>query len=179
MAINLSKRTRGRPPKLTDEVWQILVDRTRRRNYISVVCQAAGISSNTLTNYMAQAKDIDTYIVDKNILDDLPDNFGQVTDDIYDMFPETLRDKLIYWYLFKDLKKAEAEGTIALSDMVYNAGPKNWLAAMTLLERTAPDMYGRRDAVDIQMTASVDLMRDVVRALRAPDNTALITPAHE
>jgi hypothetical protein len=168
MAIDLTKRTRGRPLRLTDEIWQILVDRTRKRNYISVVCQAAGIDRNTLTSYMTHAKDIDDYIVSNNILDQLPDSYKDVTDDIYILFPEALQDKLVFWYLFKDLKRAEAEGTIALSNMVYDAGPKNWLAAMTLLERTAPDMYGRRDAVDINVKEGQELLQRLATILK-PD----------
>jgi hypothetical protein len=71
--------------------------------------------------------------------------------------------------LFKDLKRAEAEGIIALSDTVYDAAPKNWLAAMTLLERTSPDLYGRRDAVDINVKEAQELMQACVKALREPD----------
>jgi hypothetical protein len=175
MAIDLVKRTRGRPPKLTDEVWTILVDRVRRNNYISVVCQAAGIDTNTLTNYMSHAKDCNDYIRVNDLIDQLPESYKEVTEDIYNLFPADLQDKLVYWYLFKDLKRAEAQGTIELSDMVRDAGPKNWLAAMTLLERRHPDMYGRREAVDVSVQAAQDFMQAAIKALKEPDRS---TPAN-
>ena len=164
MAIDLSKRDRGRPSKLTDAVWQTLIDNVKKNNYVSVCCMAAGISHTTLSNWMSHAKDCEEYLTHNNI--ELPDTWNEVTDNIIEKFPEVLQDKLIYWYLFADLKRAEAQGIIDLSANVSDAAPKNWLAAMTLLERRHPDMYGKRDAVDINVQEGTELLNRLATILQ-------------
>jgi hypothetical protein len=169
MAIDLQKRTAGRPTALTDIVWNTLVSRVKGNNYIPVACAAAGINRRTLSEWMTWAKDVDDYIYTNNI--PMPLSKEELTQDIYDTFPDNLRIHIIYWYLFQDLKTAEAQGIQDLNDHILNAAPKNWLAAMTLLERRHPDMYGKRDAVDVNVQDSQELLRKLSQALQ-------ITPAN-
>ena len=55
----------------------------------------------------------------------------------------------VFFEFFKALKKAEAEAEARLVTQVNLAGPKNWQAAMTMLERKFPERWGKRDKVDV------------------------------
>jgi hypothetical protein len=170
MSIDLKKRTIGRPTSLTDQVWKKLVNSVENNNYLSVACQSAGINRRTFTVWMNWAKDVDQYIEDNNI--DMPETLPREDTDIYNAFPEDVRVRLVYWYLFQDLKIAEANGIESLNEYIMDAAPKNWLAAMTLLERRHPDMYGKRDAVDVNVQAGQQLLQDLAKILK-PDNKQL------
>lgn len=58
-----------------------------------------------------------------------------------------------YFEFLEAVKKAEAEGEAHLVGMVVSAGPTNWQAAMTILERKYPDRWGRKDRRDVDITS--------------------------
>lgn len=63
-----------------------------------------------------------------------------------------------------DLRAAEAEAFVALTATVRTSARTDWRAAAWLLERRAPDEYGRRDRVehsgriDSEQTVKVDAL---------------------
>lgn len=164
MAINLRSRRSGRPTVLTDQVAQILIDSVSKGNYISVACQSAGIDKSTYNNWMKWAKDVQDYLEDNNITinpDDIDNN-----NNILDIIPTEItdqytRDKLVYWYLMTELKTAEAKAIETLHNRIVEAGksgPQYWIANMTLLERRHPDLYGKREAVDVNVREGQELL---------------------
>ncbi len=63
--------------------------------------------------------------------------------------------KGIYYDFCSAIKKAEAEAEATLVRIVKGAAPKNWSAAMAILERRYPDSWSqvRRGTVNIDVTA--------------------------
>lgn len=67
-----------------------------------------------------------------------------------------------YRAFLADLREAEAAGIVAMAATVTAAARSDWRAAAWLLERRAPDEYGRRDRiehsgrVDSEQTVRVD-----------------------
>ena len=166
MSIDLNKRQRkmGRPGKLTDEVWAALYKSVANNNYVSVSCRAANISDHTYTIWLNHAKEVDIYITENNI--ELPDDKDSVSDDIYNMLPEDIQRKLIFWYLFTDLKRAEAEGIQKLNGFIMDHAPKNPIAAITLLERRHPKLYSRREEQPEAVQQGVELLERLANILR-------------
>lgn len=56
-----------------------------------------------------------------------------------------------------DVKLARARKVRKLVSHVYQAAPTNWAAAMTLLERTEPEEFARRDRIRHDHAGSVGL----------------------
>ena len=63
------------------------------------------------------------------------------------------RRKGVFFEFFKAVKKAEAEAEARLVTIVNLAGPSNWQAAMTMLERKYPDRWGKRERHDVDLTS--------------------------
>jgi len=101
-------------------------------NYLTTACQLCGIHETTLNGWLHQADD------------DL--KAGLETE---------------FTRLFFALKEAEAKAESSLVDVVREAAEvkREWLPAMTFLERRHPDRWGRRDRtrVDINETKTVTI----------------------
>jgi len=69
----------------------------------------------------------------------------------------------IYIKLYYSVKRAEAAAEDALVEVVREAGTvkREWLPAMTFLERRHPDRWGRRDRRDINIneTKTINITR--------------------
>lgn len=171
MSIDLVRKTTGRPSKLTNIVRDALVNSVSQGNYISVSCRAAGISVNTYENWLQSAKLVNQFYVDNNIIcDDYND------DELCNMLPVGLSHKYSYWSLFQDLKTAEARAIESLQEMIVSAarkGPQYWMAAMTLLERRHPDMYGKRDALDVNVSEGRERLEQYMRLIHKAQTTVV------
>jgi hypothetical protein len=167
MAIDLKRRTAGRPTVLTDEVWDSLVETVSKGNYVSVACRAAGICDNTYRNWLSAAKDFEQYIDDNNINIESISNI--TVDEAESIIPDDLKDKYVYWRLFQDLKTAQAKSIVHRHNLVVaagEAGPQFWMAPMTSLERTNPEMYGKRDAIDINVKEGQEFLKEITSILK-------------
>jgi hypothetical protein len=163
MAIDLQNRSHGRHTVLCEEIWDSLVKSAENGNYISVACQAAGIHPTTYSNWLGWAKDVEEYIYNNNI--DIESSELDVS-----VFPENVQKKYVYYRLFCDLKTAQAKSIVKRNDLVMaagHAGPQYWMAAMTSLERTNPELYAKRDAIDISVKDSQVLLEKLAKALKA------------
>ena len=108
-------RGMGRPTKLTPVLQERLISVIRRGHYISTACQAAGISKEALSQWRERAA----------------------------------RGEELYMAFVAAAEKARAEAEITLFDRVISAaelpGAQGWLPAITALERSRPERYGRQD----------------------------------
>jgi pyruvate/2-oxoacid:ferredoxin oxidoreductase beta subunit len=118
---NKSKRI-GRPSKLTPELIEKLSSYVRDGNYFITACQACRISKNSLYSWLNKAED------------DL----------------ENGRESL-YTNLMDSLKKAESDAEAEMVEIVRGKAKndKEWLPAMTYLERRHPERWGRKDRTHI------------------------------
>jgi len=111
-------------------------------NYYITACKLCGISENCFYEWIKLAQ--------------------QDTDD------GLTEDDSIYVRMAKSLKKAEAEAERKFLDVVRDAATvkREWLPAMTFLERRHPDRWGRKDRsmVTIDEKRSITITRvEVVR----------------
>jgi hypothetical protein len=163
MAISamLKYKRPGRPTVLNEAVYNSLVKTASTGNYVSTCCDAAGISQNTYGNWLDQAKDVQAYINNNDI-----DNIYNID---FDTLSDDIKPKLVYWQLFQDIKRAQAGAIKKLHDKVSvaaDAGPQYWMAAMTLLERIRPELYGKREALDIAVTEGTALLEKLSQVLQ-------------
>ena len=108
------KGKQGRPPKLTPEVQEKIIQLVRVGNYVSTAARCAGINPETLYRWVRNG------------------TRGE-TPTIYTAFTEALRHA-----------EAEAEA-IAVQEIrkASHEDPRNWMAAMTFLERRFRHRWGR------------------------------------
>jgi transposase len=110
---------RGRITKLTKEVQQKIVDTVRAGNYLEVAAAYAGISENTLYEWIARGEGRDPH---------------RSKTELYSDFAAAVK-----------VARAEAEATAVA--IVRMAMTDNWQAAMTFLERSFPTRWSRRTEV--------------------------------
>ncbi len=159
MAIDLKYHGPGQPTKLTPEIKKKIYDLVADGNYISVACRACKLSDSTFYKWMDKAKHFQHVYIDNNNIDILSD------DDINNI-PDDLKQAYEFWQFFQDLKQAEALAITKLSGYVLDHAPKNPIAAITLLERRHPDMYGRREAVSDSTNHGVELLQALAEILK-------------
>lgn len=163
ISADLKPQPRGRPSVLNEAVYNSLVETAATGNYVSTCCEAAGIHVSTYRNWMENAKDVQAYI-DTNGIQDIFE---------IDDLPDDVKGKLIYYRLFSDIKTAQANAIKKLHDKVYEAsqaGPQYWIAAMTMMERIRPELYGKRDSVSVELQEGTALLEKLSKVLR---NTAI------
>lgn len=114
----------GRPTKLTPETAARVVHHVLQGNYIKTACAEAGITPQTLKNWMARASEL----------------LGDPELDLATLPPE----ERIFVDFFAVLKVAEAGAESRLLRRAVR-GEKGWQAAMTVLERRHPEMWGRSE----------------------------------
>jgi len=121
----------GRPSKLTPQLQEKICDYIAKGNYLNTACQATGITDSTLFNWLKRAEE------------------------------EAKNGGGMYFDLMVAIKKAEAQAEAALASMIKETAlqKKDWLSAMTFLERRHPDRWGRRDRtrVDINETKTIQI----------------------
>ena len=117
----------GRPTKLTPALQERLVEVIRRGHYISTACQAAGISQEALSQWRDRAA----------------------------------KGEELYMAFVDAAEKARAEAEITLFDRVISAselpGAQGWLPAITALERSRPERYGRQDRLQVEGRTLVEI----------------------
>ena len=116
------------PRKLNQGMIDALELAFAKGNYAITACHLVGISENCFYTWLEQAK----------------------KDDEDGLTP----DKSLYVRLSESLKRAEALAESRLVDVVREAAvkKKEWLPAMTFLERRHPDRWGRKDRSKIDIT---------------------------
>ena len=155
MTTEIMTRPTGRPLKLTPKVIKTLMGFIARGNYFSTAAYAAGISDETLVNWLKQGAE------------DYKNN-----------------RKGLFFGLFVALKRAEAKAETARVARIEQAGIggqvsrrvtrtkrdgteeteetfqlPQWLADITFLERRHPDRWGRKDRtrIDINETKEITI----------------------
>ena len=78
----------------------------------------------------------------------------------------------IHAVFLEAVKKAEAEAEATLVQMVQETAPKNWLAAMTMLERRWPGGWSRIDRIQSEHKVSGEIK--VIHKIPAPDPVPMI-----
>ena len=186
--VDLKRRSEGRPSNISDTIRKVILKYIETGNYISTACQAAGIPQRTYHNWGTYAKDVEDYIDEHDIYIEDP---ACLTDDdikyLREVLPDNLKTKIAHWQFFHRLKTAEAKAEAGHVANLAAAGkkPQYWAASATYLERKAPERWGRRDAVDIQVKEGTQLLEKLSKilqgspqapALPAPRNTAVLRP---
>jgi len=124
-----TKEPTGRPTKLTPKLQSKFVDLIAKGHYISTACQACGIARETFYTWLERAEQE-------------AKNGGGIYADFHDA-----------------VKKAEAEAEEALLAVVREKAidKKDWLPAMTILERRHPEKWGRRDRSTITLEETKEI----------------------
>ena len=135
MSTETSVTKRPIPRKLNDGMIQALSEVIAKGNYPSVACQLAGIDWHTLQKWIELGS--------QELAKDEPDT------------------ESLYSQLVTALKRAESQAEAELVNVVRESATvkKEWLPAMTFLERRHPDRWGRKDRtrVDINEKKSVTI----------------------
>lgn len=127
----------ARPIKLTPDVQQKIVEAIKMGNYIETAAAYAGISKNTLYDWMkrgAREKERITGTNRKPKAGEAP--FVQFSDAI---------------------EKAMADAEVRDVLIIANAAKENWQAAAWRLERKYPDRWGRKDKVHAEVKQDVNV----------------------
>ena len=137
------------PRKLNQGMIDALSLAISKGNYAVTACQLAGIAEPSLYDWINLAKE-----------------------------DQEAGRESIYTSLVKSLKKAEAQAEAALVEVVREAGTvkREWLPAMTFLERRHPDRWGRKDRtrVDINETKTIKITRVEVLLNPGQEQPAII-----
>jgi len=109
----------GQPTKCTPQLIEKISSFVAKGNYILTSCQLCGINSKSYYNWIAKAEEA----------------YEQGENDS------------IYLQFFYSIKRAEAKAESELVGIVRETAidKKEWLPAMTFLERRHPDRWGRKD----------------------------------
>jgi len=117
----------GAAKKLTPERKEKILSLLREGNYIETTAKACGLCSMSIHRWIKFGREIAKSNRD----------------------PKTLT-KAEKWFLsfYKDVEQARAEAETMFVGIIKNAAEKNWVAAMTLLERRHPDRWGKKDRIE-------------------------------
>ena len=121
---------------------RVIVDGVRQGNYRGTAARMAGVSGDALRHWLD--------LGEKASFDDLPYTSQEGR----------------YRQLFEDIEEAESQFEAEMVGRVVTAAeePKNWAAAMTILERTRPEKFGKRETTVIEggekpvMTATLHII---------------------
>jgi transposase len=120
----------GRPLKLNDELIKKLCSYIRNGSYAVTACKCSGLSEVSYYAYIKQGEED----IEKGI-------------------------ESIFTKLLKSVKSAEAEAEHELASMVRETAldKKEWLPAMTFLERRHPERWGRRDRLQVDESKQIQI----------------------
>jgi len=124
------------PYKLNDGMIQALSLAISRGNYLVTSCQLCNISENQVYLWLKQAQE--------------------------DYTTGLTADDSLFIRLYESLKRAEAKAEDLLVQVVRDSATvkKEWLPAITMLERRHPDRWGRRERHDINVeTKTLNITR--------------------
>jgi transposase-like protein len=120
----------GAPPhKYNEQRHAIIVEAVKNGNYRATAARLAGVTPQILYKWL---------------------ELGEIASE--DDLPYDDLEHARYRKLFEDVAEAEAQFESSMVGRVRTAAdePKNWAAAMTLLERTRPERFGRRETTVIE-----------------------------
>jgi transposase-like protein len=157
MTIELKRRDNqlGRSPLLErrPEIVNQIAEIVAAGNYVEVACRSVGIDDGSFYGWLRKAQD--------------------------DIKEGLEAEESIYIRFFNAIKAAEAQAELKTLAVVQEAAQvkREWLPAMTFLERRHPERWGRKDRlqVDQHTTKEVIISRmTVVKDLPAKDETKII-----
>jgi len=124
---------RSRPTKLEPEVEKRLLDAVAAGNYYEAACAYAGITYQTLRNWVNRAEaELERVAANPR---------------------RTIRQReRIYVEFYERLKKAEAQAEVTIVAQWRQQVPENWQAARDFLARRYPERWGKQvqaTAVDV------------------------------
>ena len=140
----VSKKPVGRKPLLIrkPEIVSRLVMAIQAGNYVNVALQYAGISHGSFYAWLERGERERQRI-------ELEAEKGK---DV-----EPAKDEAPYLEFMEAIKKAESEAEVAAVAAIRKSFGKNWLAAMTYLERKYPDRWGRSEKrFNMNLNADLD-----------------------
>jgi len=113
------------PRKLNNGMITALSEYIRKGNYAVTACNLVGIDEKTLWNWVQQGEADNLLGVDS-----------------------------LYSHLIQSIKKAEAEAEAKLVEVVRESAEikREWIPAITFLERRHPDRWGRKDRTRVDIT---------------------------
>ncbi|WP_080840023.1 hypothetical protein [Cohnella massiliensis] len=127
----------ARPIKLTPEVQQKIVEAIKMGNYIETAAAYAGISKNTLYDWMKRGAREKDRIAGTN-------RKPKATEAPFVAFSDAI-------------EKAMADAEVRDVLIIANAAKENWQAAAWRLERKYPDRWGRKDKVHAEVKQDVNV----------------------
>ena len=136
----------GRPSKLTPALQENICKIVADGNYMITACQAVGIDKSTYLRWLERgAKEIDN-------------------------------DGGIYCDFLYAIKKAEATAEQALLSVIKEKAinGKEWLPAMTILERRHPDRWGRKDRSTVQIEETKQIIITTVEVVKDYGRGAIV-----
>jgi len=155
------------PRKLDDAMIEALCITVAAGNYYHDACAIVGISEFCFYDWIKKAKADDDAGLDET--------------------------ESIYIRLHKSIQKARAQSRAAMVEVIREAATvkREWLPAITFLERTDPKNWGRRDSLQVDETKRVEItvieyceqpappdpaaiegeFKEVPAALKAPQDT--------
>lgn len=124
------KRKSGRPRKLTQEVYDQIVSVVGEGNYLSVAVACSSVGQTTVETWLRRGREeLEMDPVDRP------------ADDLYQRF-------------WGDVKKAEAEGI--RKSIAKVVGDESWQSGAWFAERKAPDDWGRRDRLKVEIEKGIE-----------------------
>lgn len=122
------KNRGGRPSKLTEEVFNAVMQALRAGNYQEVAARYAGISESTYWSWLERGKR----------------ERERIEDGIEPNSTET-----IYREFLEEVEQARAAAEVRMVGLIATAAKDTWQAAAWYLERSKPNQWGRRDRHEI------------------------------
>jgi hypothetical protein len=135
----MPKKTTGRKSRLTRDVQEQLTNYIKRGHFETMACAACGIAESTYFRWKELGED------------HLEDRAGKKV---------LVKARSPYREFREAVEKAKAQARMVHIENIRSAAfdtvtegdrtkiiPKNWTASAWFLERTAPEMFGRRDTV--------------------------------
>ena len=114
------RRTKWNDPKVQKRI----IDAVRAGNYLKTAAKLAGVSADTLHEWISKGR-----------------AGGEGVDPGLVEFVERIELAQAEW---------EEEAVKVVQQTAQSGAPNTWQAAMTMLERKAPDRWGKRDKVEIE-----------------------------
>lgn len=146
LAKRAKRHASGRPSKLTPALAARILTHVLAGSYLTVAADEAGVSVVTIRNWKRRAA---------AVLETAEDGV------------EIPEGEMIFIEFFRAIKMAEGGAELKLLKRA-SRGEKGWQAAMTVLERRAPDRWGRQEKRIIEGSEE----RPVVFSLEAPAERA-------
>jgi hypothetical protein len=147
----------GRTPLINPAIVAEIVTMIQAGNTYEIAAQAAGIDGSTFYKWQKRGRDAKRTLAQGG-------EIGEIE------YP--------YVEFVEAIKKARAMAIATAVVHVRRAMPKNWVAAMTFLERSDPEHWGRRDRLDVKATGAFGLIPMTKEdALALKDNLHRFFPA--